>query len=334
MASPNKVYDAIIVGGGPAGLSAALGLSRICRPSILFDSGEYRNQGSTAMHTYLTRDGIHPGEFRANGRREIESKYSAYASFVNSKIVSVERREIMPGYTGFQAVDSANKTYLGKKLVLATGSEDILPTDIEGFKENWPEHIHQCPFCDGFEHKDHPIGLLGFPSAGYAHFALMVRTLNPDVTVYSNGPVPADADTQAALKKVLATGVKLDERRVKRLVNNGEGPEKGVTVEFEDGESATVGMLMHKPPTRARAQALIQQLGLKLTPHGDVELTNAMMLGTNVPGCIVAGDTQDMMKQAIVAAGAGVRAAAVVTMQLAGEEGEEALAKQKEKENL
>ncbi|KAJ4342316.1 hypothetical protein N0V95_006991 [Ascochyta clinopodiicola] len=88
-----------------------------------------------------------------------------------------------------------------------------------------------------------------------------------------------------------------------------------------------MGMLMHKPPTRSRAQSLIEQLGLKLTPHGDIELTNAMMLGTNVPGCIVAGDTQEMMKQAIMAAGAGVRAAAVVTMQLAGEEGEQALQK-------
>ncbi|KAH7361337.1 hypothetical protein BKA66DRAFT_425682 [Pyrenochaeta sp. MPI-SDFR-AT-0127] len=305
MSTPHKIYDAIIVGGGPAGLSTALGLSRICRPTILFDSGEYRNQGSTAMHTYLTRDGIHPGEFRATARREIETKYSSYATFVNAKIVSVKNTDILPGYKGFEAVDSANRTYLGRKLVLATGSEDIFPTDIEGYKENWPSHIHQCPFCDGFEHKDHAIGLLTFPSAGYAHFALMSRTLNPDVTVFSNGPVPSDADTQTALGKVKATGIKLDERKIKRLVNNGEGPDMGVTLEFESGPSATVGMLLHKPPTRSRAQALIAQLGLKLTPQGDVELTNAMMLGTNVPGCIVAGDTQEMMKQAIVAAGAG-----------------------------
>ncbi len=141
MAAPRKIYDAIIVGGGPAGLSTALGLSRICRPSILFDSGEYRNQGATALHTYLTRDGINPGEFRATARREIEQKYSAYATFVNSKIVSVKKTDIQAGYQGFEAVDSANKTYFGRKLVLATGSEDILPTDIDGFKENWPSHM-------------------------------------------------------------------------------------------------------------------------------------------------------------------------------------------------
>lgn len=94
---------------------------------------------------------------------------------------------------------------------------------------------HQCPFCDGYEHKDYPIGLLSFPSANYAHIALMCRTLNPDVTVYSNGPVPSDADTQAALAKVKVTGIKFDERRIKRLVNNGVGPAKGITLEFESG---------------------------------------------------------------------------------------------------
>ncbi|KAL5395725.1 hypothetical protein PMIN06_007949 [Paraphaeosphaeria minitans] len=326
MAAPQKVYDAIIIGGGPAGLSATLGLSRICRSSILFDSGEYRNQGSTAIHTYLTRDGIDPGDFRSIGRREIERKYSAYATFVNNKVVSVKSTDILPDYKGFEAVDSTNTTYRGRKLVLATGTEDVLPSDIEGYKENWPSHIHQCPFCDGFEHKDHPIGFLGFPNPGYAHFALMCRTLNPDITVYSNGPVPTDDATQAALAKVQATGIKLDTRRIRRLVNNGVGPDKGITLEFESGLPATVGTLMHKPPTRSRAQSIIAQLSLNLTPQGEVELTNPMMLGTNVPGCIVAGDTHEMMKQAVVAAGAGVRAAAVVTMQLAGEEGERALA--------
>jgi len=147
MAAPQKVYDAIIIGGGPAGLSAALGLSRICRSSILFDSGEYRNQGSTAMHTYLTRDGIDPGEFRLTGRREIERKYSAYATFVNNKIVSVKNTDILPDYKGFEAVDSTNTTYRGRKLVLATGTEDVLPSDIEGYKENWPSHmwVSSCP---------------------------------------------------------------------------------------------------------------------------------------------------------------------------------------------
>jgi thioredoxin reductase len=142
MSAPQKIYDAMIVGGGPAGLSTALGLSRICRPTILFDSSEYRNQGSTAMHTYLTRDGINPGEFRAIARLEIQSKYSAYSTFVESKIVSIKNTEILPGYKGFEAIDSSDNIYLSRKIVLATGSEDILPMDIEGYKENWATHMY------------------------------------------------------------------------------------------------------------------------------------------------------------------------------------------------
>lgn len=135
------IYDTLIIGGGPAGLSAALALARVCRTSILFDSGEYRNQGSRAMHTFLSRDGIHPEDFRATARQQIEEKYSSQVSFMKSKIVQISNTDILPGYKGFEAVDSSNQTFVGRKLVLATGTEDVLPTDIEGYKENWPAHM-------------------------------------------------------------------------------------------------------------------------------------------------------------------------------------------------
>ncbi|KAL2135471.1 hypothetical protein VTI74DRAFT_8330 [Chaetomium olivicolor] len=325
VAAGPKIYDALIVGGGPAGLSAALALARVCRTSIVFDSGEYRNQGSQAMHTFLSRDGIHPEQFRNTARQQIHEKYSGQVSFMKSKVVRISNTEILPGYKGFEAVDSANHTFQGRKLVLATGTEDLLPTDVEGYRDNWPEHIYQCPFCDGFEQKDFPIGMFTFPNPSYAGFALMVRPFNPDLTIYSNGPVPGDEATQAALKKVLATGVKLDERRVQRLVNNGEGPANGITVEFESGPPAKLGMLLHRPPTRSRAHDLITQLGLETKPNGDVQ-ADPMMLQSSVPGCIVAGDTQESIKQAVVAAANGVRAAAVITYQLSEEEGNRALA--------
>lgn len=163
---------------------------------------------------------------------------------------------------------------------------------------------YQCPFCDGYEQKDYPIGMLTFPNPSYASFALMARPFNTDITIFSNGPVPTDEPTQAALKKVLATGVKLDERPIRRLVNNGPGPAKGITVEFETGPSATLGMMLHRPPTRSRAYKLIEQLGLETKPNGDV-VADQMILQTNVPGCVVAGDTQESIKQAVVAASNG-----------------------------
>lgn len=135
------IYDALVIGGGPAGLSSALILARVCRTSMVFDSGEYRNNDAKEMHTFLSRDGIAPRSFRNIARGQIREKYSDQVSFMDTKIVSVSNTEILPGYKGFQAVDSSNNTYLGRKLVLAMGVEDILPTNIEGYKENWPQHM-------------------------------------------------------------------------------------------------------------------------------------------------------------------------------------------------
>lgn len=136
-----RVYDALIIGGGAAGLSAALALARVRRTSILFDSGDYRNQGTQAMHSFLSRDGIHPDEFRGIARQQIQDTYSGYASFMKGKIITISRTEVLPGYTGFEVTDNAHQTFHGRKLILATGTEDILPTDVEGYKENWPEHM-------------------------------------------------------------------------------------------------------------------------------------------------------------------------------------------------
>lgn len=135
------IYDTLIIGGGPAGLSTALALARVCRTSLLFDSGEYRNQGSKAMHTFLSRDGIHPEVFRTTARQQIEEKYASQVTFMKSKIMRISNVEILPGYQGFQAIDSSDQTFVGRKLVLATGTEDILPTDIEGYRDNWPAHM-------------------------------------------------------------------------------------------------------------------------------------------------------------------------------------------------
>lgn len=165
---------------------------------------------------------------------------------------------------------------------------------------------YQCLFCDGFEQKDFPIGILSFSNPSYAHLALMALGFNSSVTIYSNGPVSDDATIQKGLKMAMASKVKLDERRVQKLINNGEGPERGITVEFENGPSVTLGMLLHRPATRNRAHHLIKQLGLKTKDGSDDVAVDPMFSQASVPGCIVAGDAMESVKQIAVAMGAGM----------------------------
>ena len=133
------LFDALIVGGGPAGLSAALALGRVCRSALLFDSGVYRNAGVTAMHTVLSRDGEDPTVFRSIGIEQIR-KYPSI-QFQHSNIIAVSQKEVEPGYMGLAATDDNNRSFFGRKLILAAGYQDLLPDDIPGYNDNWPSHM-------------------------------------------------------------------------------------------------------------------------------------------------------------------------------------------------
>jgi len=329
---PSKLYDVLIIGGGPAGLATALGLGRVNRTALVFDSGLYRNAGVHAFHYFPSRDGMNPSEFRNITRDQIKNKYHSI-EFRASDIVSARRVDIKQAagwsneYLGFEVADATGQTWRSRKLVLATGSRDILP-DIEGYADNWPEHIYQCLFCDGFEVKGKPVGILGFTSPMYAHFVLMAYAFSDDITIYSNGPISEAEDIQKALRMAKARGAKLDERRIKSLINEGRAPEHGIKIEFEDGHSATLGFLAHKPPTVNRAQKLIDQLGLERKPNeqgGEIVVKDASFQKTSLAGCYVAGDTCTMLKSVVGAASAGIGAAGGVNMELCGEEGQRAL---------
>ncbi|CEJ82329.1 GliT [[Torrubiella] hemipterigena] len=319
MHSP-AIFDALIVGGGPAGLSAALALGRINRTALVFDSGEYRNAGVRAMHTVLSRDGEDPAEFRDIAHKQMH-KYPTI-QFCTGQIEQAANIDIGSGYMGYQLVDSKNATYRGRKLILATGTEDVLPTNIEGYKENWPSHIYQCLYCDGFEKKGQPIGILEFSNPGYAGLSIMATHLSDNVTIYTNGPAKTDDAVQKAIRTAQASGVHLDNRPIRRLINQGDD----IGVEFEDGQKISLGLLVHKPPTVNRSQKLIDQLGLKHIDNTTEVLVNPLFTESSLPGCFVPGDAGQLLKQVAVAMGTGVRAASGASFQLCNEEGARNLA--------
>lgn len=143
-------FEAIVVGAGPAGLAAALTLGRMRIRTVVFDSNQYRNSAVHEMHTVVTRDGEDPATFRQIGRDQL-AKYDTVeirrgrtvveARRAKVKVVDVVSGELADYENGFVVVDQDGAETAGQKIVLATGTEDVLPTDIEGYAENWPNHM-------------------------------------------------------------------------------------------------------------------------------------------------------------------------------------------------
>jgi thioredoxin reductase len=319
-----QIVDALIIGAGPAGLNAALTFARTRATAIVFDSGEYRNEGIKHMHTVASRDHTDPYLFRNTAREQIESRYET-VWFKQATITHAAKKLLESDqYDGFEVKDSDGKTYEGRKLILATGSKDVMP-DIEGYKENWPEHIYQCLACDGYEQRGTPIGVLSFDHPMSAHLVQMATAFDKRITIFSNGPVSMDAPIQKALTVAKAFGAQLDERKVVRLVNNGPSHTDGVTIHFESGDPVTLGFIVHRPATVNRAQHLIDQLGVETVEPamgGHVKITNPMFNETSVRGVFAAGDTMVMMKQVAIAMAEGLKAAAGAGMQLGQETSE------------
>lgn len=154
------MYDALVIGGGPAGLQAALTLGRMHRPTLLLDSGTYRNGPVDAMHNIVTNDGRDPAEFRAIVRGELAS-YDA----VEVRDLAVATLARLDDGT-FSAVLGDGTEVLSRTVVLATGLRDVMP-DVPGFAEQWGRTIHVCPFCHGHEMSGKRIAIQDSPAAGH-----------------------------------------------------------------------------------------------------------------------------------------------------------------------
>jgi thioredoxin reductase len=171
-------YDVVIVGGGPAGLSAALVLGRARLQVALVDGGEGRNAAARQVHSYLGRDGTRPARLRAIGGEEV-ARY--YVELLRGE-VRAARREA----AGFRLDLDGGRRLRGRRLLLATGVVDPLPA-IPGIEPLYGVSVHHCPFCDGWEERDRPLGVLGRGRAG-ARYAVKLTRWSRDVVLLTSGP--------------------------------------------------------------------------------------------------------------------------------------------------
>lgn len=242
---PKTDYDVIVVGGGPAGLSALSGVSRVRRTALLFDNQQYRNGPTRNMHDVIGNDGnnlIHlfnssscivrtnkntgtpPAEFRALAREQILKYPTAHIKNGTVRsITPIGTNEV----SAFSVVDASGKNYTARKIVLGTGMRDVLP-DTPGLQEAWGKGIFWCPWCDGYEHRDQPFGILGNLSDVLGS-VLEVNTQFSDIIAFVNGTQTPAGEAQATAshedwrEQLKAWNIKIENRTIASIERLQDG---------------------------------------------------------------------------------------------------------------
>ena len=304
--SDGTPWDCIVVGGGAAGLSAALVLGRARRRTLVVDAGHQSNSVAHGIGGLLGHDGRPPAELYAAGRAEL----AAYPT------VGVRSGEVLAGRrqeSGF-VLELADGTREATRRVLLASGMDYRYPPVPGAAERWGHSVFHCPFCHGWEVRDQPLGVLDRGARGTQR-ALLLRFWSDDVTLLADGPDELDSDDAARLA---AAGVEVDERRVAEL----RGPGSTLTaVVFADGTERPLGGLL-VPVTMHQRSALATQLGAVLSSPGAVAFDAIeidSMLHTSVPGVSAAGDIGSQMPSVASAVAAGSAAAAMIVHGLLAE---------------
>ena len=295
------MFDVVIIGGGPAGLSAALVLGRCRRKVILFDTGRPRNAASRELHGYLTRDGTPPLELLRLGREELRP-------------YSIETRDVeVTGITcaaeGFDVSLATGEQVPARAVLVATGVRDHVP-DIPGINECYGVSVHHCPYCDGWESRDTTIVVIG-AGASATGLALSLKTWSDRVIVCSNGSRLGSRHRS----QLSQYGITVHERPIAR-VDHEQGQVRQVVL--ASAETVACERIFFSAAQSPQCE-LPRQLGCDVTDTGVVKTDH---LGkTRVPGLYVVGDASRDVQFIVVAAAEGAKAAVAINKALQASSG-------------
>ncbi|MBD1397295.1 NAD(P)/FAD-dependent oxidoreductase [Pontibacter sp. JH31] len=295
------MYDVIIIGGGPAGLNAAMILGRSRRKVLVFDSGKPRNRWAVNMNGFLSSDGVNPRDFIKKGREELQ-KY---------EIEIIDKAVATATYSkGMYVIDDEEgHVYHSRKLLLATGLKDALP-EVEGIESMYGKSVHHCPYCDGWESRDKAIAVYGKERSGIGQ-ALAMKNWSDDVTLYTDGTDKLRTQDLDLLKH---NGVKVCTDAIERL----EGEEGMLQrIKLKNGQSREQQAMFFSGETTQQSD-IGKQLGCEFTGKGVIKTRRLQQ--ANIPGLYVAGDAARDMQLVIVAAAEGAKAGVAINMELQEED--------------
>ncbi|MFI6018592.1 NAD(P)/FAD-dependent oxidoreductase [Streptomyces sp. NPDC051287] len=294
-------YEVVVVGGGAAGLSAALVLGRARRRTLVVDAGEPRNAPAAHMQGFLTRDGMPPAEFLAAGREEI-ARYGV--ELVRDRAVGASRDG------DFTVALASGRRVGARRLVVATGLKDELP-DVPGVAERFGRDVLHCPYCHGWEVRDQAFGVLAGPVMS-AHQALMVTQWSKDVTLFLHRVAESDLSDEDR-RRLAAAGVRVVPGEVAGLRIEDD---RFTGVRLADGSTHPRRALFVAPRPVPRNDLFVE-LGAELaeTPFGTYPVVDERGL-TTVPGLWAAGNASGFAEQVVNAASRGYRAGAAINGEL------------------
>ncbi|BCW71330.1 thioredoxin reductase [Arthrobacter sp. NicSoilB8] len=287
----------MVIGGGAAGLSAALLLSRARRTVLVVDSGTPRNGPAGHMQGFLSRDGLPPGELLAAGRREVKG-YGG--EFLDTSVTDIVRC----GTAGFWVLTADGQRVLARRLLVATGLRDELP-DIPGLADRWARDVLHCPYCHGYEVRDMQLGVLG-GAPDTVRYAQIVRQWASDVVFFA----PPGMLTAVQRSELVARAIGIVEGTVQRILVE-EDHLRGV--EMADGRTIRRAALF-VPPRFVPNNRLLLGLGCDVDEAGWPAKDSTGQ--TSVRGLWVAGNLANPRAQVITAAGEGSAAAIAINADL------------------